>query len=260
MPDPRVETAWAADADAVAHVLHAGALDDELVIDGEDGHHLERVRRLRVGEVVTAGDGDGHWRGYRIRATARGTLTLEARSAVRVEPRLEPTLAIAFALTKGGKPDAVAARLTELGVDRLLPIVAARSVVRWKPSDHEPVDRLARVVREAAMQCRRARLPVIEPVRPLGDLAGTPGLVLADRAGVAPTELPDPGPDGWVVVVGPEGGLEPDEVQDLGPVGRLRIGPHVLRAETAAVAAASALSFRRLPAGDHGGWARGPNS
>ena len=248
MPEPETKVAWAATSSAVAHVLHAGPLDDELSISGDDGHHLERVRRIRTGELVTAGDGEGKWREYTVTAAGRGTLTLHAQSDVRVEPQLTPRLTIAFALTKGGKPDTVAAHLTELGVDRLLPIISSRSVVRWKRDAREPNDRLNRVVREAAMQCRRARLPRVEPVTPLSDLAGRSGLVVADRDGQAPTELADPGPDGWLVVIGPEGGLEGSEVQELGQVGRLSLGPHVLRAETAALAAAEALSFRRSEA------------
>src|SRR5690349_12284213 len=146
MPERGIEIGWAADASAVAHVICDGALDDDLVISGDDGHHLERVRRLRAGEIITASDGDGRWREYCIDTTSRGSLSLRAQSDVRMEPSLDPTLAIAFALTKGGKPDTVAARLTELGVDRLLPVIAARSVVRWKRSDSEPEERLRRVV------------------------------------------------------------------------------------------------------------------
>ena len=246
MPERGIETGWAADARAVAHVIHDGSLDDDLIVSGDDGHHLERVRRLRVGEIVTAGDGNGRWREYCVDSTNRGSLSLRAQSGVRIEPHLEPPLAVAFALTKGGKPDAVAARLTELGVDRLLPVIAARSVVRWKRSEREPDDRLRRVVREAAMQCRRARLPVIEPLGSLADLVGTPDLVVAERDGAPASELPAPGAAGWVVLVGPEGGFEPGELDALGPVSRLGLGPHILRAETAAVAAAGALNFRRF--------------
>lgn len=260
MSERASESRWPADAPAVAHVIHDGSLDDDLVVSAEDGHHLQRVRRVRVGEVVTAADGVGKWREYSVDSSSRGTLSLRAKSSVRIEPRLQPQLAIAFSLTKGGKPDAVAARLTELGVDRLMPVIAARSVVRWKSTDRKPDERLHRVVREAAMQCRRARLPTIEPVRSLADLADTPDLVVAERDGIAASELPVPGATGWVVLVGPEGGFEPGELEVLGSVPRLGLGAYVLRAETAAVAAAGALNFHRLQRKDHGGWARRPDS
>jgi len=67
--------------------------------------------------------------------------------------------------------------------------------------------------------------------------------------------LPEPGPEGWLLLIGPEGGLEDQEVQELGPCHRLGLGPHILRSETAAVAAVGALNYRRREEKDHGGWA-----
>jgi 16S rRNA (uracil1498-N3)-methyltransferase len=243
--------AWAADADAVAHVIVDGALTDELVIDGTDGHHLQRVRRLRPTEIVTGADGDGTWREYRVADAARGTLTLAATGGPHAEPSLLPPLGVAFALTKGDTADVVAARLTELGVDRLVPVIARRSVVRWDGERGEKArERLQRIVREAAMQSRRSRLPTVGAAMPLMSLASTPGLVLADRDG-PPASALDIGPHGWLLVVGPEGGLDDEEVHELGDPPRLGVGPHVLRAETAAVAAAAVLTGLRAPGG-HG--------
>jgi 16S rRNA (uracil1498-N3)-methyltransferase len=243
--------AWAADADAVAHVIVDGALADEIVIGGTDGHHLQRVRRLGPGEIVTSADGSGTWREYRIAQASSGALTLAAIGEPHVEPTLSPPLGVAFALTKGAKPDVVAARLTELGVDRLVPVMARRSVARWDGERGDKArERLQRIVREAAMQSRRSRLPTVEAAVPLASLASTPGLVLADRDG-SPASALDAGPQGWLVIVGPEGGLDDEEVHELGDPPRLGVGPHVLRAETAAVAAAAVLTGLRGPGG-HG--------
>ena len=239
--------AWCAAAPAVAHVL-VDVLDDELVLGGADGHHLQRVRRLRPGEAVTAADGAGTWRPYRVAEAARGRLVLAAAGGPALEPTLRPVLRIACALTKGERPEAVVRHATELGVDAVLPVVGARSVVRWaggRPRD--AVERLRRVADEAAGQCRRARRLTVEPLQPLSGLAGRPGLVVADRAGLPAAALPEPGPAGWLVVVGPEGGLEPAERQALDDPPRLAVGPHVLRAETAALAVAAALAGRRSP-------------
>ncbi|MGH9003252.1 MAG: RsmE family RNA methyltransferase, partial [Acidimicrobiia bacterium] len=106
------------------------------------------------------------------------------------------------------------------------------------------VQRWRRVAWEAARQCRRARLPEVAGVAPLVSLAGHPGLVVADRDGVAPGAL-IVGGDEVLVVVGPEGGLSDAEVDRLAPVARLGLGPLILRAETAAVAAAAVLSVLR---------------
>ena len=242
--------AWCADEDAVAHLL-VGALDDELVVGGADGHHLQRVRRLHQGAPVTAADGAGTWRAYRVRDAGAGRLVLRAEGSVRREPRLVPRLIVACAMTKGERPEAVVRQASELGVDAVQPVLTARSVVRWDAARRDAaLERLGRVAREAAQQCRRARLLTIEQFVPLASLAGRPGLVVADRRGGPATTLPDPGPAGWTVVVGPEGGLAAEEVAALGDPPRLAVGPYVLRAETAAVAVVGALAGARRAA-DH---------
>lgn len=237
---------WAAASPAVAHTFVA-ALDDVVDIDGDDGHHLQRVRRLEPGETVTAADGAGAWREYAVTEARAGAVTLHATGAVHHEPGLTPGLTIAFALTKGEQPEVVVRALTELGADRVMPFVSARSQVRWR-GDRAAKEhvRLCRVAREAAAQSRRATLPDIAPVGDVAGLAGRPGLVVAGRSGTAADRLAAPADGGWVVVVGPEGGLTPDEIAALGGEA-LVVGPHVLRAGTAAIAVAAALAGRRRP-------------
>ena len=232
---------WPASAEAVAHVF-VDHLADECTIDGPDGHHLERARRIRVGEAVTAADGTGAWRHYRVVDAAPGRLRCVATDPVRHAPTLRPAIAAAVALTKGRALDDVVAGLTELGVVRIEPIRTARSVVQW---DDEramaAVTRWRTIAREAAMQSRRATVPEVAPVAGVESLAGRPGLVVADRAGVGPAQLPKPGEAGWLVVVGPEGGLAPEEAAALGSVPRLAVGRLVLRAQTAPLAVVATL-------------------
>ncbi|MGZ8761890.1 MAG: RsmE family RNA methyltransferase [Acidimicrobiia bacterium] len=246
-PNPHLDAdpdAWASGYAAVAHVFVA-SLDDACTVSGDDGHHLARVRRLRIGESITAADDAGSWRPYEIAAVSGGTLDLVAVGEAREEPRNEPRLAVAFALTKGEKPERVVAQLTELGVDRILPVVARRSVVRWDDTRRATaLERFRRVAREAAMQAHRVHLPEIGDVAQLASLAGHPALLVAEVGAARPPSGVPAGGE-WLVVVGPEGGLEAGEVVALEPVGRLAVGPHVLRAETAAVAVASALAFTR---------------
>lgn len=240
---------WPADVAASAHLFvdSAAALTDGLDVVGGDGHHLARVLRLRIGEVLTVADGAGTWRPYAIAAVApAGTVRLEAAGGTEREPELMPRLAVAFALTKGEKPELAVQKLTELGADRILPVVAERSVARPEPTRATAaVERWRRIAREAARQCRRARLPVVEELRPLSHLAGHPGLVVAERGGAGADGLGAPPGGEMLVVVGPEGGLAAAEVEALVPWGRLGLGPYVLRAETAALAAAMALSAVR---------------
>jgi len=237
-------TGFAARYPAVAHTF-LPALDDDVTLDDEAAHHLSRVRRVRAGEVITVADGRGSWRPYAVAGVAPGAVELRAQAAPVDEPRLAPRLVVAFALTKGAKPDFVVQKLTELGVDAVIVLAARRSVPRW--SDERAaaaVARLDRVAREAAAQSRRARLPEVDGVRPVDELHGRPGLVVADPGGSDPTSLAAPSGGEWVLVVGPEGGFDPDEEAALAG-DRLGLGPHMLRAETAAVAGAAVLVTKR---------------
>lgn len=172
-------------------------------------------------------------------------MALEAVAPVVVEPALEPALSIAFAITKGAKPDLVVQKLTEIGVDRIVLVRAERSVPRWD-SEREvsALARLRRVAFEAASQSRRSRLPSVSGLEAPADLASHPGLMVADPSGNRPEEFTAPDADEWLLAVGPEGGFEPSELAALsGP--RLALGPFVLRAETAALAGAVVLTSRR---------------
>ncbi len=206
----------------------------EPVLDDEDAHHLGRVLRLRRGDPITVADGAGQWRDARFHADGQ----VEVTGAVMVEPDPAPSLTIAFALTKGDKPELVVQKLTELGADRIVAFRAARSVVQWDATKAaRNVERWQSVARAAAMQCRRARRPVIEPMTDFAELVGRPGAVLAAPGG-APPALECP-----VVLIGPEGGWSAEEL--AAPIGRVALADHVLRAETAAIAACSVLGALR---------------
>ena len=245
---------FAAAAPAAAHVFvdQLGEPDD-VWVEGDDGHHLQRVRRLRVDEVVTVSDGHGAWRLCSIAEVGDGRLRLVPTGPVVREPALTPRVVIAFALAKGDQAGSVVHQLVELGVDAVMPITVQRSVVRWDGERGEKARaRLGRVMREAAMQSRRAWLPELLPARPLPDLARHPGLVVADPDGVPAGRIGAPAGGEWLVLIGPEGGLDAAERELLAPGARLAVGPHVLRAVTAPVAALAALAGFRgaLPPGE----------
>jgi 16S rRNA (uracil1498-N3)-methyltransferase len=243
---------WPADVPASAHVFVASAaeLADTVEVGGEEGHHLARVLRLRPGEIVTVADGAGRWRPYRVgNVTAPGggaLVRLDPAGGAEQEPAASFRLAVAFALTKGDKPELVVQKLTELGVDRIVPVLAERSVSRPDPGRAATaLERWRRIAREAARQSRRATLPAVEALGPLAALTGHPGLVVAERGGRSAGALESPPADEILAVVGPEGGLGAAEVEALKPWARLDLGPHILRAETAALAAATLLVARR---------------
>jgi len=208
-------------------------------LDAADHHHAARVLRLREGEVLTLGDGAGRWR--RARWSSAGP---EVDGEVQEEPEPTAVLNVGFALVKGAKPELVVQKLTELGVDRILPFVAERSVVRLDGARSARAhERLVATARAAGMQSRRARLPEIGDLCSFADLvAGEPTAVLADRGGRA-IEAGD-----RVVLVGPEGGWSAAERA----AGRdsVAVADGVLRAETAAIAVGVVLAALR------GGWVR----
>jgi 16S rRNA (uracil1498-N3)-methyltransferase len=198
----------------------------------EDQHHLARVLRLRPGAAVTVCDGRGSWR------AARFGDVVEPAGPVAVVPPPDPPLTVAFALVKGARPELVVQKLTEVGVDRIVPFATERSVVRWDAAKRAAaVIRLRRVAREASMQCRRCHLPEVGDVVEFADVAALAGAVAADGAG-RPLRRSD-----TTVLVGPEGGWsDAERARNLPTVA---LGSHVLRAETAAVAAGVLMAALR---------------
>jgi 16S rRNA (uracil1498-N3)-methyltransferase len=221
----------------------AGASGGEPVtVSAEDRHHLSRVLRLSDGEQVVATDGRGHWCMCEYRGGA-----LVPTTDVLFEDRLTPSLTVAFAPPKGDRTEWAVQKLTELGVDTIVPLLADRSVVRWDGSRAErALERLRRVAASAAAQCRRVWLPEIGEVQTVPDLAesvGTGGL--ASPGGLALAELggDPPGLDRPVVAVGPEGGWSDAELElGLPTVG---LGTQVLRSETAVMTAGAFLAGLR---------------
>jgi 16S rRNA (uracil1498-N3)-methyltransferase len=198
---------------------------DALVLSDDDAHHLMRVLRLREGESLTASDGVGGWRRC---VVSGGGLVADGDIAIAQAPTQPVT--VGFALTKGDKPEFTVQKLTEIGVDRIVPLHAARSIVKWEPDKAaRNVARWRSVARAAAMQSRRVWLPEVTDVMAPRDLSGG---AFAHPGGV-PLGL-----DHGCVAVGPEGGWTDDEV--AGSV-CVDLGPTTLRAETAAVAAAVLL-------------------
>ncbi len=220
------------------------------VLAEEDAHHLGRVLRLHAGQEVVASDGQGRWARTLWRGGTSGGTELEplhgatgpgGDGAVQTEARAEPLVTVAFAPVKGERPEWVVQKLTELGIDRIVPLRTERSVVRWSGTrGRTTVERLRRVAREAAAQSRLVWLPEVADTIGFDELAtlGDQGdVVLAQLSGGRPTAAQR------VVAVGPEGGWSVTELAaGLPTVG---FGLSVLRAETAAVTAGALLASLR---------------
>ncbi|MFN8050558.1 MAG: RsmE family RNA methyltransferase [Acidimicrobiales bacterium] len=214
---------------------------DAPVLSDDDHHHFSRVLRVRDGAEMVLCDGAGSWR------RARFGPTLEVTGPIERVERVVPELRVGFALLKGDRPELVVQKLTELGIDRIVPFTSDHCVVRWNADRAaKQVERLRRIAREASMQCRRTHLPVVEDLATFAGLAVGPGdrdrVALAERAGGTVRDLLD-GAASVTVLIGPEGGWSDAELgAGTDTVG---VAVHTLRAETAAIAAGALLTATR---------------
>ena len=210
---------------AAAHVVVDNL--DSPSLDETDAHHLFRVLRLRPGAVVTATDGRGGWRQCRV----EGRDSIVVDGAIASESARTNPIGVAFVPVKAEKPETTIRQLVEVGVDEIVVLAPTRRAVAG--SRDRLNDRAARIVREACMQSRRVFVPTVHLGVSLADLCARSGVALADPDGVEPSR------EHRVLIVGPEGGFDDGEVPVTVP--RVRIGPSILRAETAAVVAGARL-------------------
>jgi len=225
---------------------------DSPALREDDARHLAEVLRLKQGEQIAASDGNGGWRictftTTRVPRTARANsgetrlANLEAAGPLQRLDRALPVLEIAFSWAKADRTEWAVAKLVELGIDRLTPLVADRTVVRPEgASADRRAARLRRIVREAAMQARRPFLPEISTSQSVDTLVGlSPAATVAlAEPGGCPITLDTP-----VVLVGPEGGWSPRETELV--ENKVSLGDGVLRIETAALAAGALLASLR---------------
>lgn len=214
--------------------------DGRALLEGDEARHLARVMRARVGDRVELFDGRGTRWPAEVAAIGRDRVELSTGAPVVTPLPGSPSLTVAVALPKGERQQWLAEKLTELGAASLLPLVTERGVAEPGPAART---RLERAVLEACKQCRRDHLMTILPPATMdeavrGPHAGT-SLLLADAGGAAPA--PDPGAAAVLVLVGPEGGFTPEEIAMAVAAGarRVALARHVLRVETAALAAAA---------------------
>jgi 16S rRNA (uracil1498-N3)-methyltransferase len=217
-------------------------------LSGAEAKHAVTVSRVRVGERLLVGDGAGSIAIGVVTEAEGSRLLLEVESVRRVP---EPTrrIVLAQALAKGDRDELAVQAATELGVDEVIPWAAARSVSRWQGVKvGKGRERWSSIVREASKQSIRSRVPSVAALtdtRRLAQLAATSTMLILDptaERGIdrAPVETSTD----IVLVVGPEGGITPDELDLLTAAGAtpIRLGPEVLRTSTAGPAAIAVLN------------------
>jgi 16S rRNA (uracil1498-N3)-methyltransferase len=210
---------------------------DHVSITGDEAHHAARALRIRAGEEITVSDGRGTVVRARCTEVSSTLLTAEVIARDHVE-QLSPLLVVFPAVPKAGKLEPIVQKLTEIGVDEIRPWFSARSVVRWDAAKGASrTKRLRAVAREAAMQSRRAWLPSVSDPEPIEQLPGLTLLLHEEAAEGLSASLPSVAPQTIGVVVGPEGGLDSDELEHMTGKGArpVSLGRPILRTETAAV-------------------------
>jgi 16S rRNA (uracil1498-N3)-methyltransferase len=216
-----------------------------LVLDGPEAHHAATVQRLRVGESLLVGDG----RGTLVRATVAGigkgslALRLGART---FEPPPARRIVVVQGIAKGDRGELAVQAMTEVGVDVVVPWAAARSVAQWKSERSR--QRWVDTAREASKQSRRAWVPVVEPQESTKDVCArmNGALVLHEDATINLSTVELPAAGDIVIVIGPEGGITPDELGAFEKAGAtaVRLGSNILRTSTAGPAAIAVVSVR----------------
>lgn len=217
-------------------------------IDGPAAHYLLNVMRMKAGDPILLFDNrSGEWLAV-IVDTAKRSLTLRIERQTRAIEQV-PDLWLCFAPVKKARLDWIIEKATELGVARLQPVITERTIVERVKSE-----RLEAQIIEACEQCGRTALPTLaEPVKLpqlLKDWPTDRAMLFADEAGGVPLAGVD-APAPAAILTGPEGGFTARERELLiahTAVRRITLGPRILRAETAAIAAVS------LWMGQHGDW------
>ena len=220
------------------------------VVDGDEGFHAANVRRIRSGEELDLGDGDGTVAHCVVEDVGKGRLTARVLHR-RTVPIALPAVTVVQALPKSDRSELAIELATEAGADAFVGWQASRCVARWESS--AKVDKGLRrwdaVARSAARQSRRPYIPSINGVVSTAELVhrvrdgGAAALVLHESAIAKLTELPMAQADSLLLIIGPEGGIADDEIAALSDAGAtaVRLGPTVLRTSTAAAVALGAL-------------------
>ncbi|MFJ6796721.1 16S rRNA (uracil(1498)-N(3))-methyltransferase [Streptomyces sp. NPDC091268] len=227
----------------------------EFVLDGPEGRHAVSVKRLGPGEAVVLTDGRGRWAEAVVKGAEGKDRLLVSVSGVHEEAEPAVRITVVQALPKGDRGEVAVETMTETGVDAIVPWQASRCITQWRGDrGAKSLAKWRATARESGKQSRRVRFPEVGEALSTKQVAAL--LAEADLAVVlhedrgapsgalATAELPAAG--SIVLVVGPEGGVSPDELEAFAAAGAhpYRLGPSVLRTSTAGTAAAAVLLAR----------------
>jgi 16S rRNA (uracil1498-N3)-methyltransferase len=218
-----------------------------VTLTGSAARHLTRVLRLRPGQALTLFNGRGGEYAATLEALHGESVAVAVGEMSAIERESPLTLTLAQGVSRGERMDLIVQKATELGASRIVPLLAERSVVRLSASQAaRKLEHWRAVAIAACEQSGRNRLPELSPPLSLSEFvsgaAGTTRLLLSPTGTMSLDDVPRPAA-GMTVLIGPEGGLTDHEQQAALRAGfvAVRLGPRVLRTETAAIAALALL-------------------
>ncbi|HMS75054.1 16S rRNA (uracil(1498)-N(3))-methyltransferase [Gordonia sp. (in: high G+C Gram-positive bacteria)] len=233
----------------VESVPSAGA---EVLVSGPEGRHAVTVVRVRPGEIIRIGDGRGSVADCEVTEVAgKDKLRAKVRTFTFTD-RPRPAVTVVQALPKAERSELAVDLATQAGADRIVPWQAARCVSRWTGKSDKGIRKWEQAAEAAAKQARRAWVPEITALAGTTDVrfrcaaamaAGGVVAVLHEEAGTGFATLPLADAKEIVLVIGPEGGIDDNELADLTALGAtaVQLGPEVLRTATAAAVALGAI-------------------
>jgi 16S rRNA (uracil1498-N3)-methyltransferase len=223
------------------------AVGSVVTLDGPEGRHAAVVRRIGVGETVTVTNGEGRGARGPVIAVRKDGLDLTVAELLSAQPPT-PRIVCVQALPKNDRAEQAVDLLTELGVDEIVPWQSSRSIVRWTGDRGDKARaKWQAVAREASKQSRRLTVPTISTVASTSQvaalLAAAPAAYVLHEGASVHVSTARPPRTEIVLVVGPEGGISPDELATFKAAGAhlILIGDTVLRSVTAGAVAVAQL-------------------
>ncbi|MFT3667448.1 MAG: 16S rRNA (uracil(1498)-N(3))-methyltransferase [Pseudoxanthomonas sp.] len=232
----------------VALSLQAGA---RVVLPEVTANHLARVLRLREGDPCVLFNGDGYDHDGRVASIGKREVVVELQASRAVDNESPLHVTLLQGIARGEKMDLILQKATELGVAAIMPVVAERTEVKLDAERAEKrVAHWRSVIASACEQSGRARVPTLSAPTPLNEatrgMAGDAMRLTLDPTGDVSLATVQVTTGAVVVAIGPEGGWSPRDREILAATGftGLRLGPRILRTETAGLAAIAALQSR----------------
>ncbi|GAA0362488.1 16S rRNA (uracil(1498)-N(3))-methyltransferase [Bacillus horti] len=223
---------------------------------GQDAHHISNVLRMQAGDCVLCSDGQGRTVQARIMTITKDEIQCDIVHEMQQQRELPISVTIAQGLPKGDKLEWILQKGTELGAQQFIPFISHRTIVKYDhKKEAKKQERWRKIIKEAAEQSHRDVLPQLQAVMPLKELLEVQAdhklvayedLSIQERSSAFYEGLKKIKPkESMIIAIGPEGGFEEQEIQQLKEAGYqpVSLGKRILRTETASQYVLAAISF-----------------